>query len=139
MRIAIIMLVLALLLVGCVNEQVPETTQPTVAPTEQNQPEETTQPTTLADPFEGEADIDFSDFDTEPETTRPTEPERTEQSAAEPTTTMAPTTEPEMTETETTQPEPEETTQEPTEPTEPETSAAPSYGTDGYNNHIVRP
>lgn len=86
-------------------------------------------------PFEGESEIDFSDFSTQPTVTDPTasEPAQSETEPVipeqgEPTKPVVPVpTDPEIT--------------EPTEPelTEPETTAAPSVGADGYHNQIVRP
>ena len=100
--------------------------------------EQTDAPT--RNPFEGESEIDFSDFDTQPAVTEPvasepseSEPEDVIPEDEDPTKPSVPSATkpsvPEPTEPEITEPE----------PTEPETTAAPSVGKDGYHNQIVRP
>lgn len=128
---------LLMLLCGCRNSQVAEDT----TGAEVTEAVANTEPaiTETKNSFEFESEIDFSDFDTAPET-QPTEPEENR------TPTQAPTqpqpTEPVVTPTQ----KPTEPVEKPTEPetTEPEetqapTTATPSIGADGYNNQIVRP
>ncbi len=84
-------------------------------------------------PFEFESEIDFSDF----ETGGVTETDAAEQ-PSEPNETVKPTVKPTEPVVEPTEPEDEPTEPELTEPEET-TTAAPSLGSDGYNNQIVRP
>lgn len=77
-------------------------------------------PVSTKNPFEGESEIDFSDVVT------------TGSTESEPTETTEITTEPVVTE-----PTPMET--DVPEETQTPTTAAPSFGPDGYNNQIVRP
>ena len=131
---------LLMLLCGCRNSQVAENT----TGAEATEAVVNTEPaiTETKNSFEFESEIDFSDFDTAPET-QPTEHEETQ------TPTQAPTqpqpTKPAQKPTEPTV-KPTEPVEKPTEPeaTEPEetqapTTATPSIGADGYNNQIVRP
>ena len=91
---------------------------------------EETEPVATEDPFEFESEIDFSDFETEPEATEPvdTKPEATEPQA-KPEPTIPEASEPTPTEPEATQPE----------ETDPPETTVPSYEPDGYNSQIVRP
>lgn len=142
-------------------EEEPDATQE--QGTSENTTEESVSQTTAEDLFEGEVEIDFSDFDdpedvfttkpypentqppktTDPPATKPTEPEAP---ATTQTVVTAPETDEEPIEDEPVLTEPdmledeflEETTTKATEIVPP-TTAAPSYGPDGYNNQVVRP
>ena len=122
--------VLVVLFAACKNSGDAETT-PMTAPQETADDLVTTPSTT--NPFEFESEIDFSDFETE----GATETDDAEQ-PLEPNETVKPTVKPTEPVVEPTEPEDETTEPELTEPEETITSA-PSLGSDGYNNQIVRP
>lgn len=138
MRKTVIALLAMLLLAGCKTAAPAE-----IVTTEAAVPVTTEQPLTenvitTEDLFE--AEIDFSDFDTNPPTTQPvttqpvvpdTEykaPETTH--STEPEQTQAPVSEPATTEPEISEPE---------EKPEMSTTVPPEYEPDGYNSQIVRP
>lgn len=126
--ITAIVAVLAFSVAGCKTAKLQEeniSTQPvqttipvTVAPDQE-------QEQTTVDPFDGESEIDFSEFETIPDVTEPvqTEPEATK-----------PQVKPEPTQPAPTQPEPTEP-----EETDPPATVPPAYEPDGYNSQIVRP
>lgn len=126
--IAVMAAVLIFSMAGCKTAKLQEenkSTQPvqtTVLVTEAPGPE---QEQTTVDPFDGESEIDFSDFETEPTVTEPapTEPSETE-----------PQVKPEPTQPAPTQPEPTEP-----EETDPPATVPPTYEPDGYHSQIVRP
>lgn len=124
-RIVIAVMAAALIfsMAGCKTAKLQEenkSTQPvqtTVLVTEAPGPE---QEQTTVDPFDGESEIEFSDFETEPMVTEPSETE--------------PQVKPEPTQPALTQPEPTEP-----EETDPPATVPPTYEPDGYHSQIVRP
>jgi len=136
--IAFMAALLSFILAGCHTEE-PQKENKGTHPVQTTVPAptqpKTEQQETTVDPFEGESEIDFSDFETKPDVTEPvqTQPSETEPpEKPEPTAPAQP--QPKPTDPEETQPE--ETQPEETEPPAP---TAPTYESDGYHSQIVRP
>lgn len=132
-----IFLIIVLCFAGCkvvINpEPAKETKSPETTVGSGKAEPESTAPETTENPFDGETEIDFSQFETEPQATEPSE--------TEPPVTEPEETEPAPTEPEKPQPEPTEPEKPQPDPTEPEETepVVPPTEPDGYNSQIVRP